>query len=277
MENGFDFTGKTVFIAGGTSGINLGIAEAFAGAGAALAVCSRSPEKVEAAVGKLEALGPKAVGFCADVRDSAAVQEALKGAHEALGELDVLISGAAGNFPAPALGISPNGFKAVMDIDVLGSFHVLRYGHQYLKAPGGCIINISAPQAFVPMEMQLHVCAAKAGVDMMTRVLAMEWGPQGIRVNSIVPGPIDGTEGMARLAPTKEIQALVTASVPLRRNGTPRDVANLAMFLASPMADYISGAIIPVDGGWSLSGAGTSMAALAEAMKAQAAGYTKSR
>ncbi len=272
MENGFDFTGKMVFIAGGTSGINLGIAEAFAGAGASLAVCSRSPEKVEAAVGKLKDLGSKAIGFSADVRDPAAIKDAMKGAHEALGKFDVLISGAAGNFPAPALGISPNGFKAVMDIDVLGSFHVLRYGHEHLKAPGGCIINISAPQAFVPMEMQLHVCAAKAGVDMMTRVLAMEWGPQGIRVNSVVPGPIDGTEGMARLAPTKKIQALVTGSVPLRRNGTPRDVANLAMFLASPMADYISGAIIPVDGGWSLSGAGTAMAALAESMKALPAG-----
>ena len=94
-----------------------------------------------------------------------------------------------------------------MDIDVLGSFHVLRFGHQHLKTPGASVINISAPQSFVPMELQVHVCAAKAGVDMLTRVLALEWGPMGIRVNSIVPGPIEGTEGMDRLAPTPEIKA----------------------------------------------------------------------
>jgi NAD(P)-dependent dehydrogenase (short-subunit alcohol dehydrogenase family) len=179
----------------------------------------------------------------------------------------VLISGAAGNFPAPALGMSSNGFKSVVDIDLLGTFHVLQAAYPYLIKPGAAIINISAPQALIPMELQVHVCAAKAGVDMVTRVLAMEWGPEGVRVNSIVPGPIAGTEGMARLAPTPEIQKQVTESVPLRRNGTPMDIANMAMFLASPLASYVNGAVIPVDGGWSLGGVSLAMSSLVELVK----------
>jgi NAD(P)-dependent dehydrogenase (short-subunit alcohol dehydrogenase family) len=118
------------------------------------------------------------------------------------------------------------------------------------------------------MTMQVHVCAAKAGVDMVTRVLAMEWGPEGIRINSIVPGPIEGTEGMGRLAPTPEMRQRVIESVPLKRFGTPRDIANMAMFLASPLASYVSGAVIPVDGGWSQGGVSVVGAALAEVAKA---------
>ena len=168
----------------------------------------------------------------------------------------MLVSGAAGNFPAAALDMSPNGFKAVVDIDLLGTFNVLRLAHQYLRKPGASIVNISAPQAVIPMALQAHVCAAKAGVDMLTRVLAIEWGGDGIRVNSVIPGPIEGTEGMARLAPTDDAMQAVTRAVPLGRMGSKRDVANLVMFLASPVASYITGAIIPVDGGWSGNGAG---------------------
>ncbi len=263
-----NFANKVVFVMGGTSGINLGIAEAFAAHGARMAVASRSQEKVDAALDKLSALGAEARGFAVDVRDVEAVKAAFAGAHEQLGGIDVLVSGAAGNFPAPAMGMSANGFKSVVDIDLLGTFHVMQAAYPYLTKPGAAIVNISAPQAYVPMEMQVHVCAAKAGVDMVTRVLAMEWGPEGIRVNSIVPGPIAGTEGMRRLAPTPQMQETVTQSVPLRRYGTPRDIANMVMFLASPLASYVSGAIIPVDGGWSQGGLNVAGAALAEYGKA---------
>jgi NAD(P)-dependent dehydrogenase (short-subunit alcohol dehydrogenase family) len=141
--------------------------------------------------------------------------------------------------------------------------------YPYLTKPGASVINISAPQALLAMELQVHVCAAKAGVDMVTRVLAMEWGPSGIRVNSLVPGPIAGTEGMARLAPTAELQHTVTESVPLHRQGTPQDVAHAALFLASPLAAYVSGAVLPVDGGWSLGGVGVAMAGLADFFRDQ--------
>jgi NAD(P)-dependent dehydrogenase (short-subunit alcohol dehydrogenase family) len=264
----FDFTGKTVFVAGGTSGINLGIALAFAEAGARVAVLSRSQDKVDAAVAKLQAArtGAQVLGFAADVREHPAVEAALAKTKEAFGAIDVLVSGAAGNFPAPAVGISPKGFRSVVEIDLLGTFHVLRAALPHMTQPGGSIVNITAPQSYVPMEMQMHVCAAKAGVDMVTRVAALEWGPLGVRVNSVSPGPIADTEGVNRLAPTDELRALVTDSVPLKRFGTARDIANCCMWLASPMATYVTGAVIPVDGGWGLGGASVSVAGMKKAL-----------
>lgn len=267
MHPPFDFTGKTVFVAGGTSGINLGIAEAFARAGAKLAVLSRKQDKVDRAVAELGKLTKTAIGFAADVRQHEAIEAAFKATREQLGEIDVLISGAAGNFPAPAVGISPNGFKSVVDIDLIGTFHVMRAAFPHLKKPGASIINISAPQAEQPSAFQLHVCAAKAGVDMVTRVLAMEWGPLGVRVNSISPGPIEDTEGMARLAPTPETKKACMESVPLKRYGTKQDIANAAMFVSSEWGSYINGAVIPVDGGWVLAGAGSLSTTLALAAK----------
>jgi NAD(P)-dependent dehydrogenase (short-subunit alcohol dehydrogenase family) len=251
----FDFKGRTVFVSGGTSGINLGIAEAFAEAGAKLAVMSRSPERVEAARQQLLKYGGEVAGFAADVRNAEATAAALKSAHDQLGAIDILISGAAGNFPAPALGMSTNGFKAVVDIDLLGTFNVLHNAHAFLRKPGACIVNVSAPQAEVAMPLQAHVCAAKAGVDMLTRVLAIEWGGDGIRVNSVIPGPIADTEGMARLAPSEEARAKVASAVPLKRLGTKQEVANLVLFLCSPLAAYITAAVVPVDGGWTTHGA----------------------
>ena len=270
MSQFFDYSGKVVFVSGGTSGINLGVAHGFAQAGAAVAVMSRSQEKVDAAVTALKAHGGEAFGVAADVRDYAAVEAALKAAQAALGKFDVLISGAAGNFPAPALGMSANGFKAVVDIDLMGTYHVLRAAFPLLKKPGASVINISAPQGSIPMEFQMHVCAAKAGVDMCTRVAAMEWGAAGVRVNSVSPGPIEGTEGMKRLAPDESTRQLVTDSVPLGHFGTPDDIAQACLWLASPLARYVTGAVIPVDGGWSLSGASSSGASRKKAFTAAA-------
>jgi len=269
MQNPLDFSGRTVFVMGGTSGINLGIAEAFVECGATVGVASRSEDKVRAAVEKLSRPGRPAAGFAADVRDPEALQAGLRKIGTDWKRIDVLIAGQAGNFPAPAAGMSANAFKSVVDIDLLGTFNLLRHAYEYLARPGGCVINISAPQALVAMELQAHVCAAKAGVDMLTRVLALEWGPLGIRVNSIMPGPIEGTEGMKRLAPTPQIHERVRESIPLKRLGTPRDIANCALFLASPLGSYINGAVIPVDGGQVLNGAGMLSRELAQFFEQQ--------
>jgi NAD(P)-dependent dehydrogenase (short-subunit alcohol dehydrogenase family) len=169
--------------------------------------------------------------------------------------------------------MSPNGFKAVVDIDLLGTYHVLRAAYPHLRKPGASIISISAPQAVAGMVGQAHVCAAKAGVDMITRTLALEWGVEGIRINSVIPGPIEGTEGMRRLAPTPEIHEACRRSVPLKRMGVPEDVANACLFLASPLASFIHGVVLPVDGGWLLSGyaaVGSAMEPLLRAMPAPA-------
>ena len=255
------FADKHVLVAGGTSGINLGIACGFAKAGANVSVFSRKQDKVDAAVETLKTLGPSAHGGIADVRDPTTVQAVLADAVGVHGPIDVLVSGAAGNFLAPALAMSPNAFGSVVGIDLNGTFHVMRFAFEHLRTPGASIINISAPQAWLPMIAQSHVCAAKAGVDMLTRTLALEWGPLGIRVNSLVPGPIDDTEGMRRLLADPSKKTMVEKTVPLQRLGTVEDCADVALFLASEAARYVSGAVIPVDGGWSLAGAQIAMGA----------------
>lgn len=255
MAIDFALRGKRVFVFGGTSGINLGIAQAFAAQGCQMGVASRSQDKVDAAVKLLSQGGMTAAGYSLDVRQPQSVADAVADFAQRFGTIDILISGAAGNFPAPAAALSPNGFKSVVDIDLLGTFHVMKAAYAHITKPGASLINISAPQALIPMAFQLHVCAAKAGVDMVTKVLAIEWGPEGVRVNSVIPGPIDGTEGMARLAPDEKSRMAVARSVPMQRMGTPDDVAQVCLFLASDAARYVSGAIIPADGGWAAAGA----------------------
>lgn len=248
--------GRNAFVAGGTSGINLAIAETFARFGATVAVLSRSQDKVDAAVARLGEIGT-ARGYAADVRDFEAVKTALEAFHGVAGALDVVVAGAAGNFVAPAAQISSNGFRAVMEIDLLGTFHVLRAAYPLLRRPGASLISISAPQSTTVSFGQAHVAAAKAGVDMLTRSLAAEWGSEGIRVNAIVPGPIDGTEGMARLAPTPAFRTVVEQSVPLGRFGSTEDIAAMALFMASDAARYMTGTVTYCDGGQVLSLGGT--------------------
>ncbi len=265
----FNFNERHVFVAGGSTGINFGIAQAFARAGARVSVISRSADKVAAASQQLEALGTQALGIAADVRQPQALQRAFEQAAERFGAIDVLVSGAAGNFLASALDMSPNAFKTVVDIDLLGSFNVARLAHPHLRRPGACVIQVSAGQAFIPTPFQAHVCAAKAGVDMLTQVLALEWGPQGIRINSIVPGPIADTEGLRRLAPTGDALQAMAERVPLKRLGRIEDISRMAMLLASDWGSYITGAIIPVDGGLALTGPRDFSAAAAASRRVQ--------
>ena len=254
-------TGKNAVITGGGSGINLAIARRFAEHGAAVALIGRTREKLDAAVDEITKAGGVASGHPADVREYDALAAAIKSARDQHGEIDLVVCGAAGNFPAPALGMSANGFKAVVDIDLLGTFNTSRAVFEHLRRPGASIINISATQAFTPMPMQSHVCAAKAGVDMLTKCLAIEWGPEGVRVNSIAPGAVDDTEGMRRLAPTPEIRKQLTYAIPLKRFADKREIADLALFLSSDAARFITGAVVVCDGGQSLAGLGVTMMA----------------
>lgn len=242
------FLGKTAFIAGGTSGINLGIAQRLGQLGARVAVAGRNPEKALAAARTISGPGP-ALGLACDVRDYGAIKGAIDHTAQEFGPLDIVVSGAAGNFVAPALGMSANAFRTVVDIDLNGTFNVFRACYDHLRLPGASLIAITAGQAVNPVPLQAHVCAAKAGINHLIRVLAMEWGPMGVRVNGISPGPIAGTEGMARLAPTAAAEKSITERIALRRFGAVEEVADSATFLCSDAARYITGTIIDCDGG----------------------------
>ena len=240
--------GKVAFIAGGTSGINLGIAQRLGQLGAKVAVVGRNPEKAKAAAATIS---PVAMGLSADVRDYGAIRGALEHVVSEFGKLDIVVSGAAGNFLAPAVGMSANAFRTVVDIDLNGTFNVFRACHDLLNTPGASLIAITAPQAVNASTMQIHACAAKAGINQAVRVLALEWGPD-IRVNGISPGPIAGTEGMTRLAPGASADGGHQERIALKRWGRIDEVAEAAVFLSSASASYITGAILDCDGGSSL-------------------------
>ena len=189
--------GKTALITGGGSGIGRGMALALAAHGCNVAIIGRRAERLDAAAKEIRARGVQAAAIPADVRDPAAVEQAVEQAAALAGRLDILVNNAAGNFLCLAEDLSPNGFGAVVDIDLKGTFHASKAALPHLKARGGVVLNISSTLQYFGTAAQLHVSAAKAGVDALTRVLAVEWGRYGVRVNGIAPGPGRGYGGCA--------------------------------------------------------------------------------
>src|SRR5258706_2830030 len=239
---------RVAFVTGGGTGITGGVARALAGAGARVVLVSRKIEHLEAAAEVIRNEGGEALPVAADVRNPDEVENAIKSAVDRFGKIDVVVNGAAGNFLCAAEGLTPNGFGTVVDIDLKGTFNVCRAAFEHLKQHRGQILNISATLHYLGTPMQLHVSAAKAGVDALTKNLAVEWGRYGIRVNAIAPGPIGDTEGMKRLVP-EPIKEKLKRRIPLGRFGLIEDIENAAVFLCSEAASYINGAVIVVDGG----------------------------
>ena len=245
--------GQVAFVTGGGTGITGGVARALAEAGASVALISRKVEHLEPAAAAINANGGKAFAFAADVREPEAVEKAVAATIEQFGKIDVVVNGAAGNFLCKAEELSPNGFGTVVDIDLKGTFNVCRATFEQLKQTHGQVLNISATLHYLGTPMQLHVSAAKAGVDALTRNLAVEWGRYGIRVNGIAPGPIEDTEGMKRLVP-EPIKERLKKNIPLGRFGRIADIETAAVFLCSEAASFINGVTIVVDGGQWLAG-----------------------
>lgn len=248
--------GKVAFVTGGGTGITGGIARALAEQGARLAITSRKEENLIAKKQFIEENGGECLAVAADVRDYAAVEYAIAKTVEHYGKIDIVVNGAAGNFLSAADQLSANGFGTVVDIDTKGTFNVCRAAFETLKESKGQILNISATLHYLATPYQIHVSAAKAGVDAITRNLSVEWGRHGIRVNGIAPGPIEDTEGMKRLVPD-EVKAKIARKIPIGRFGKISDIENAALFLCSDAANYINGVTLVVDGGhWLL---GTSL------------------
>lgn len=236
------------FVTGGGTGITGGVARALAEAGAHVALVSRKMDHLEPAAAAIEQLGGQAFAVAADVRNLSEVAKAVAATVDHFGKIDIVINGAAGNFLCAAEELSANGFGTVVDIDLKGTFNVSRAAFPELKKNSGQILNISATLHYLGTPMQLHVSAAKAGVDALTRNLAVEWGRHGIRVNAIAPGPIGDTEGMKRLVP-EPVKERLRQRIPLGRFGEIADIEKAAVFLCSDAASFINGAVLVVDGG----------------------------
>jgi len=225
---------KVVFVAGGTSGINLGIAKGFGRLGAIVVVVGRNEERASAAEKSIqEETGAEALAISCDVRDYEGIVKVYETIVEKFGLIDVVVSGAAGNFFAPIVGLSSNGFKTVIDIDLIGTYHVLKASFDYLRKPGASLIAITAPQAEQASPFQIHAAAAKAG----------------IRTNAICPGGIEDTVGVKFLAADPKQFDAAIKKIPQRRLGTVDEIADMAIFLSSDAATYVTGQIISVGGG----------------------------
>jgi peroxisomal 2,4-dienoyl-CoA reductase len=242
--------GHTAVVTGGGSGICRGIARAFALLGANVCITSRKQPVLDDAAAAIGAeTGRKVLAVAADVRNPDDIAKVVAAAVDTFGGVDTFVNGAAGNFLSPAAALSPNGFKTVVDIDLVGSFNGSKAAFEPLRKSGrGLLLNISATLHYHGTPLQIHASAAKAGVDALTRNLAVEWGQFGIRVNAIAPGPIGDTEGMKRLAPG-DAEARMKKAIPLARYGTIDEIAAAAVYLRSGAAEYITGTVLVVDGG----------------------------
>jgi NAD(P)-dependent dehydrogenase (short-subunit alcohol dehydrogenase family) len=258
--------GRNALITGGSSGINKAIARRFLEHGARVVIVARDRRKLDEAERELAAGYPDSVlTQSADVRDLAALEAAAQAGAARFGQYGVVVAGAAGNFLSRAEELSSNAFAAVIDIDLKGTFHTFRACHPHLAARAH-LIAISAPQASVPMALQVHATAAKAGIEMLVKSLAVEWGGlEGARVNALSPGLVAGTHGADIFCQLVGAERL-TAGQPVPRLATLDEVADAALFLACDLADYITGHTLAIDGGLTLeSTAGANITAAARA------------
>jgi 2,4-dienoyl-CoA reductase [(3E)-enoyl-CoA-producing], peroxisomal len=257
------FDGQVALITGGGSGIGRGIADVLASLGAHVVLASRKPERVEQAATEIRAAGGKASGVAVDVREPERVQRMIADVQREHGRIDLLVNNAAGNFYAPSESLSANAWKSVIEIDLYGTFFCSQAVLPVMRAQGGgAIVNISMTLHYRGWPLMAHATAAKAGIDALTKTLALEWARDHVRVNAIAPGPIP-TEGVKKafapppaadgaidvFAQERAMDRYAKAMIPLQRFGSPEDIANMVAFLASPAGAWITGAIMVVDGG----------------------------
>jgi NAD(P)-dependent dehydrogenase (short-subunit alcohol dehydrogenase family) len=247
---------KRILITGGGTGLGKAMAQRFLQLGATIYICGRREEVLKETAAELSAHGPIHALAC-DVRNLDAV-EAMIDSIWSSGPLDILVNNAAGNFIARSEELSPRAFEAVIGIVLLGTLHAtMACGRLWLKANHkGTVLSISATYAPVGSAYVVPSAISKAGVEALTRSLAVEWGDRGIRMNAIAPGPIPTQGAFSRVLPRTELEALALDRNPMHRFGTLEELANLAAFLVSDGSGYINGEVVRMDGGEFLQGAG---------------------
>jgi NAD(P)-dependent dehydrogenase (short-subunit alcohol dehydrogenase family) len=247
---------KRILITGGGTGLGKGMAQRFLELGATVHICGRREEVLEQTAAELSAKGSIHAIPC-DVRNLDAV-EAMINSIWSEAPLDILVNSAAGNFIARTEELSPGAWNSVIGIVLMGTLHcTMACGHRWLKSSQpGTVLSISATYAPVGSAYVVPSAVSKAGVEALTRSLAVEWGNRGIRMNAIAPGPIPTQGAFSRLIPHPGLEALALARNPLHRFGTVEELANLAAFLVSDGSSYINGEVIRMDGGEFLQGAG---------------------
>ena len=240
------FRDQTVLVTGGGSGIGFAIAEKYLSYGAEVYIASRKKERLEAALTKLSPQGP-CRAFPLDIREPEAIEELAALIKKESGKLDILVNNAGGQFPAPAQEISPNGWRAVINTNLNGTWFMTQSmaKHFFLPQAVGAIVNIVVNnlRGFPGMA---HSGAARAGVENLSKSLAIEWVRKNIRVNCVAPGVIKST-GLENYPP--ELVEQVSKSIPMRRLGTVEEVADLVLYLSSPATTYITGETVYIDGG----------------------------
>lgn len=244
--------GKTIIVTGGSSGMGKAIAKRLCEEGANVVICGRDEEKLKRTKDEIERSSGQVLILPMDVRNREQVKELVDQTLNQFGQIDHLVNNAAGNFVVPAEKLTHNGWHAVIDIVLNGTWYCTQeVGKRWIEQGyKGSILNIVATYAWTGAAGVVHSASAKAGVLAMTKSLAVEWGSRyGIRVNCIAPGAIERTGGADKLIANKEMFQQIEEMIPLKRFGTPEEIAALAKFLLSDEAKYINGECITIDGG----------------------------
>jgi NAD(P)-dependent dehydrogenase (short-subunit alcohol dehydrogenase family) len=250
--------GKTAWITGGGTGLGRAMALRFAGLGARVGVSGRREDPLRETVERIRGDGGSAEWSVCDVRDPAEVDRALERIEGELGQPDVLVNNAAGNFLCPSERLSPNAFASVVNIVLNGTWHCTQaLARRWIDGGGrGAVLNIATTYAWTGSAFVLPSACAKAGVVAMTRSLSVEWARHGIRLNAIAPGPIPTEGAFSRLLPDPSLVERRVEKIPARRFGTPEELAELAAYLVSDASDWMRGEVVTLDGGEWLAGAG---------------------